>query len=199
MDCPRAETMMSFRRATDSTYIAQLLGRMVRTPLQMHINVDDSLNDVRLYLPYFNRENVAVVINELQESWAKMTNEEKKAYRQKLDILKNEMCEYFLKIINGRINSFRLRSNGSLKNHEDINDIVQDAFIAVMTYINRYNDELATSAFAYVTQLATNSILFSLNEIKEREQKMVTGLDFYDNLNTIDDPHSMDGINKFVE
>jgi DNA-directed RNA polymerase specialized sigma24 family protein len=109
------------------------------------------------------------------------------------------MCEYFLKIINGRINSFRLRSNGSLKNHEDINDIVQDAFIAVMTYINRYNDELATSAFAYVTQLATNSILFSLNEIKEREQKMVTGLDFYDNLNTIDDPHSMDGINKFVE
>ena len=116
-----------------------------------------------------------------------------------LDKLKNEMCEYFLKIINGRINSFRLRSSGSLKNHEDINDIVQDAFIAVMTYINRYNDERATSAFAYVTQLATNSILFSLNEIKEREQKMVTGLDFYDNLNTIDDPHSTNGLNKFVE
>ena len=109
------------------------------------------------------------------------------------------MCEYFLKIINGRINSFRLRSSGSLKNHEDINDIVQDAFIAVMTYINRNNDERATSAFAYVTQLATNSILFSLNEIKEREQKMVTGLDFYDNLNTIDDPHSTNGLNKFVE
>lgn len=32
-DCPRAETMMSFRRAEDATYIAQLLGRMVRTPL----------------------------------------------------------------------------------------------------------------------------------------------------------------------
>lgn len=143
--------------------------------------------------------NKAKSINELQETYSKMTAEEKRTYRQKLDILKNEMCEYFLKIINGRINSFRLRSNGSLKNHEDINDIVQDAFIAVMTYINRYNDELATSAFAYVTQLATNSILFSLNEIKEREQKMVTGLDFYDNLNTIDDPHSMDGINKFVE
>ena len=128
-----------------------------------------------------------------------MSPEEKRKFRLNLDILKNEMCEYFLKIINGRINSFRLRSSGALKNHEDINDIVQDAFIAVMTYINRYNDERATSAFAYVTQLATNSILFSLNEIKEREQKMVTGLDFYDNLNTIDDPHSMDGLNKFVE
>ncbi len=34
-DCPRAETMMSFRRAVDYTYIAQLLGRMVRTPMQL--------------------------------------------------------------------------------------------------------------------------------------------------------------------
>ena len=67
-DCPRAETMVSFRKAEDVTYIAQLLGRMIRAPMQSHILVDDSLNDVRLYLPYFNRENVAVVINELQES-----------------------------------------------------------------------------------------------------------------------------------
>lgn len=138
-------------------------------------------------------------INNLHETYNKMSFDEKRKFRLNLDKLKNEMCEYFLKIINGRINSFRLRSSGSLKNHEDINDIVQDAFIAVMTYINRYNDERATSAFAYVTQLATNSILFSLNEIKEREQKMVTGLDFYDNLNTIDDPHSTNGLNKFVD
>lgn len=32
-DCPRAETMMSFKHANDATYIAQLLGRMVRTPM----------------------------------------------------------------------------------------------------------------------------------------------------------------------
>ncbi len=31
-DCPRAETMMSFRHANDYTYIAQLLGRMIRNP-----------------------------------------------------------------------------------------------------------------------------------------------------------------------
>lgn len=138
-------------------------------------------------------------INELQEKFNKMSDVEKTQFRMKLDKLKNEMCDYFLKIINGRINSFRLRSSGALKNHEDINDIIQDAFIAVMTYINRYNDKLATSAFAYVTQLATNSILFSLNEIKEREANMITGLDFYDNLNTLDDPHSLTGLNKFVE
>ena len=67
-DCPRAETMMSFRHAEDATYIAQLLGRMVRTPLQCHIMVDDSLNDVRLFLPYFNRDTVQNVIKELQSA-----------------------------------------------------------------------------------------------------------------------------------
>lgn len=65
-DCPRAETMMSFRRAEDATYIAQLLGRMIRTPLQCHVLVDDSLNDVRLFLPYFNQDTVQKVIDELQ-------------------------------------------------------------------------------------------------------------------------------------
>lgn len=67
-DCPRAETMMSFRHATDATYIAQLLGRMVRTPLQCHILVDDSLNEVRLYLPHFNMNTVKGVIDELQST-----------------------------------------------------------------------------------------------------------------------------------
>ena len=67
-DCPRAETMMSFRKAEDATYIAQLLGRMIRTPLQCHVMVDDFLNDVRLFLPYFNKETVQNVIDELQNS-----------------------------------------------------------------------------------------------------------------------------------
>lgn len=67
-DCPRAETMMSFRKAEDATYIAQLLGRMIRTPLQMRVLVDDSLNDVRLFLPYFNIDTVKSIIDELQNS-----------------------------------------------------------------------------------------------------------------------------------
>lgn len=67
-DCPRAETMMSFRHASDHTYIAQLLGRMVRTPMQMHINVDETLNDVHLYLPQFNASTVYDVVNALQSA-----------------------------------------------------------------------------------------------------------------------------------
>ncbi len=67
-DCPRAETMMSFRKAKDSTYIAQLLGRMVRTPMQMSIQVDESLNDVHLFLPYFKKDTVEEVVKALQSA-----------------------------------------------------------------------------------------------------------------------------------
>ena len=65
-DCPRAETMMSFAVRSDPTYIAQLLGRMIRTPLQMRVMRDEFLNDVKLYLPYFNRDTVKKVVEELQ-------------------------------------------------------------------------------------------------------------------------------------
>lgn len=67
-DCPRAETMMSFRKAKDATYIAQLLGRMVRTPMQSRILVDETLNDVHLFLPYFEQEAVHQVVDALQST-----------------------------------------------------------------------------------------------------------------------------------
>ena len=65
-DCPRAETMMSFRRASDSTYVAQLLGRMIRTPMQMRIEKDETLNDVKLFLPHFDKDTVSYVIEALK-------------------------------------------------------------------------------------------------------------------------------------
>ena len=67
-DCPRAETMMSFAVRNDPTYIAQLLGRMVRTPLQMRVTRDEFLNDVKLYLPHFDKDNVKKVVEELQSN-----------------------------------------------------------------------------------------------------------------------------------
>lgn len=67
-DCPRAETMMSFATKNDPTYIAQLLGRMVRTPLQMRVSRDEFLNDVKLYLPHFDKDKVKTIIDELQSN-----------------------------------------------------------------------------------------------------------------------------------
>ena len=56
---------MSFRTANDYTYIAQLMGRMVRTPLHRRIEGDESLNNVHLFLPNYNSENVQRVIDAL--------------------------------------------------------------------------------------------------------------------------------------
>ena len=67
-DCPRAETMMSYRPAHEYTFIAQLLGRMVRTPLAHRIKSIPELNDVSLFLPFFDSETVKQVVKALEES-----------------------------------------------------------------------------------------------------------------------------------
>lgn len=64
-DCPRAEVMYSERPARDATHIAQVIGRMVRSPLARRITTDDSLNSVSCFLPLFNRSALGGVIREL--------------------------------------------------------------------------------------------------------------------------------------
>lgn len=66
-DCPRAEVMMSFRTARDETLIAQLVGRMVRTPLAERVSGSDLLNSVALYLPYYDEKALDSVIERLSE------------------------------------------------------------------------------------------------------------------------------------
>lgn len=65
-DCPRAETLVSFRTALDETYIAQILGRMIRTPLRRSIESVSSLNDVSLFVPYFDEENTKKLLKALE-------------------------------------------------------------------------------------------------------------------------------------
>jgi type III restriction enzyme len=55
-DCPRAEVVMSFRSASDYTNIAQLIGRLVRTPLAREVTGNDFLNSVALYLPGYDTD-----------------------------------------------------------------------------------------------------------------------------------------------
>ena len=64
-DCPRAEVMMSFRRSLDAVSIAQLVGRMVRTPLARRVDSDEKLNSVPLYLPHYDRAGLKRVIEVL--------------------------------------------------------------------------------------------------------------------------------------
>ncbi|EAR22870.1 DEAD/DEAH box helicase [Nitrococcus mobilis] len=64
-DCPRAEVMVSFRPAKDTTHITQLLGRMVRTPLARRIPGNERLNAVDCLLPFFDAQSVKDVAKAL--------------------------------------------------------------------------------------------------------------------------------------
>ena len=66
-DCPRAEVIYSRRKRTDPTYIAQLIGRMVRTPLARRVETVEELNTVACYLPEFDAETVDGVVQRLKE------------------------------------------------------------------------------------------------------------------------------------
>lgn len=63
-DCPRAEVLVSLRPARDDTYVTQLLGRMVRTPLAQETSVE-RLNAASCYLPLFDKETAKVVAEEI--------------------------------------------------------------------------------------------------------------------------------------
>lgn len=98
-DCPRAETMMSFRTAKDDTYIEQLIGRMVRTPLHRHVS-DETLNEVRLYLPRYDKETVMDFVKKLNEGIASNASarENGKPEYQKLYVAedKREVYEWLM-------------------------------------------------------------------------------------------------------
>ena len=46
-------------------------------------------------------------------------------------------------------------------------------------------ESIGTSAFSYVTELASNSIVLSLKKLNERSARFVNRLDFIENINTI--------------
>ncbi len=66
-DCPRAEVMMSFRKAKDHTSIAQLVGRMVRTPLARRVEGSELLNTVSLYLPHYDKDGLREIVEKLND------------------------------------------------------------------------------------------------------------------------------------
>ena len=65
-DCPRAEVIFSMRPHQDDTYIAQLIGRMVRTPLAENVSIE-LLNSVSCFLPYFDPATLERVVKYLTE------------------------------------------------------------------------------------------------------------------------------------
>ena len=129
-------------------------------------------------------------IRALHERYNTMTPEERHKFNMEFEQVKKDICDAFIKVINGRIISFKLVQSPA---YEEIDDIRQEALMTLFTYINRYDETRNSSAFAFVTQLITNALNLYLSEMNERNEKEIAGLDFYENLNTIDDP-SLSGI-----
>lgn len=128
-------------------------------------------------------------IEELQHKYRNLSDEERRKFNTEFGALKAEICDAFLKVINGRIISFKLIQTPA---YEDVEDIRQECMMTLFMYINRYDETRNSSAFAFVTQLITNAINLYLNEMNEHKDKEISGLDFYENLNTIDDPYGGD-------
>ena len=128
-------------------------------------------------------------ISDLHKKYEKFSEEERRAFNIEFDKLKKDICDAFLKVINGRIISFKLIQTPA---YEEVDDIRQDCMMTLFMYINRYDESRNSSAFAFVTQLITNAINLYLNQMNERRDKEISGLDFYENLNTLDDPFNMD-------
>lgn len=67
-DCPRAEVLISYQGKDSYTEIAQLIGRLVRTPLASRVDSGDPrLNEVTAYLPGYRTEHVAAVVKALTD------------------------------------------------------------------------------------------------------------------------------------
>jgi hypothetical protein len=142
-------------------------------------------------------QNKVKNIEALQEKYTNFTEDERRKFNIEFERIKNDLYENIIKIVNGRINSFKIRKNYPV---EDVEDITQDALICVLNYINRFDESRGTSAFSYVTELATNSIVLSLKKLNERSARFVNGLEFFENINTVDNPYDGNsGLSKFIE
>ncbi|MFF1818105.1 DEAD/DEAH box helicase [Kribbella sp. NPDC058245] len=142
-DCPRAEVLVSLRRAQDYTYIAQLIGRMVRTPLARRITTDQTLNDVHCYLPRFNKQQV----QEIVERFAQGNNDEPPVelvvdpvVLERNDAIPDEVVEIIESlpsyVVPGRIYRTQISRLHTLATLLSGDHIVEDALIQIRIHLN---------------------------------------------------------------
>jgi len=187
-DCPRAEVMMSFRRAEDHTYIAQLLGRMVRTPLARRIEKDAALNDVHLFLPYFDTRAVTSVISSLknvEDVPPSETGSDRELVILKRNPAADEIFAASAEAITYRVNASRAQSHlrrlMAIGRGLTVDDIDEDAWHETKTQICGWLDkQLAilkeSDAFTNASNLIANVGLNTLavqngtNDAKDEEK-----------------------------
>ena len=158
-----------------------------------------SITDEKFELSIDFIKNKRKQLNELHDKYSKMTDAEKICLQDELTAIRNLLFMHFNNIIDGRINSLRIKAK--INDLGEIHDIAYNALLAIFKYINRFDATRCTSAFSYVTQMANNSIIHDLNQWQDRKERMVTGLDYFENINTEDDPSDMKNntFDKFIQ
>lgn len=118
------------------------------------------------------------------KKYAAMSEQEQREYQMRFEKIRGELWLMFEKIARGRMAKMGLH----VQYADHLNDIAIDAVLSMFNYMNRYDAARDTSAFAYMTQQAYYSIVAALNDINFRNTTFVSGLDFFENINTIDNP-----------
>lgn len=77
-DCPRAEVLISMRTRNDETYVHQLIGRMMRTPLARRIPGNEILNTVYCMLPRFDRATTTAIARMLMSGKTALESNDEK-------------------------------------------------------------------------------------------------------------------------
>ena len=197
-DCPRAEILYSRRKRNDETYIAQLIGRMIRTPLVRRTD-NEELNTVSCYLPEFDTESVNNVVYALNNDDSTLIEADEIIINPtKVSFFGNEQDRLNAKIEELNIQKNRLKFNNTKQtaisndeksiasNTETINKQVSEEN-APRDYCNPDNSsndviynasveqsDLIDTRLKNLNELLNNFPLVSPEEIKECFEKIIT-------------------------
>jgi hypothetical protein len=86
-----------------------------------------------------------------------------------------------IKFQHGKLKTLNLKDI----DYEEKQDMMQNAVITIMQYLNRFDTDQNSSIFAFMTATANNSFKMTKNDIYDWNTRTRARLDYYDNLDGI--------------
>lgn len=122
---------------------------------------DTNPNDTGEWLDKFEKTMRTKGKWDTVKSWVALRKKkyaQPRKYTPEFAMISKELFESIYKIARGRVACF---SGIPIDEREDV---IQDCMMAVAQYINRYREDLNTSAFAYVTQILSNALKLHMGQ-----------------------------------
>lgn len=173
-DCPRAEVIYSRRKRNDPTYIAQLIGRMIRTPLGRRIKDVEELNTVACYLPEYNAETVEAVVERLKEDNIPV---------EPGNVMKNPAEVRFFGDVKKSVEQKREQKQANQSDYKNILDTNKS-----VTYKETGdNFQINESKKCYSTSFDVNSLAGTEFAVNTEDEFIVNGDDIEETIGELDD------------